>query len=354
MKERMIKYMKAEIVYTSSSFFEGIKKLNASINQFILIVDQNEILQGTITDGDIRRAILRGKSLQVPITEVMNPSPIYVSANLSKEEQLAFMKQRKVRQLPLVDENKRVQDVLFYDDMTVVKEKTNTIILMVGGLGTRLRPLTNDLPKPMLPIGGKPILENIIMHFKSFGFVNFILSVNYKKEIIKNYFQDGKSLGVTITYIEETERLGTAGALSLIKEEINEPFFVMNGDLLTNTNYEQLLDFHLVNQATATMCVREYEYQVPYGVIEVDEHKLTSIVEKPVQKHFVNAGIYVLEPDTLTYIPKNQYYDMPELFNYLIQQQKEVAAFPIREYWMDIGQLEDYEMANRNYREGLK
>ena len=284
----------------------------------------------------------------------MNPSPIYVSANLSKEEQLAFMKQRKVRQLPLVDENKRVQDVLFYDDMTVVKEKTNTIILLVGVLGTRLRPLTNDLPKPMLPIGGKPILENIIMHFKSFGFVNFILSVNYKKEIIKNYFQDGKSLGVTITYIEETERLGTAGALSLIKEEINEPFFVMNGDLLTNTNYEQLLDFHLVNQATATMCVREYEYQVPYGVIEVDEHKLTSIVEKPVQKHFVNAGIYVLEPEALTYIPKNQYYDMPELFNYLIQQQKEVAAFPIREYWMDIGQLEDYEMANRNYREGLK
>lgn len=346
--------MKNVLVVNTATLVETMKVLDESAKQFVAVVNNKEELVGTITDGDIRRAILRGKSLQAPITEVMNPSPIYVSANLSKEEQLAFMKQRKVRQLPLVDENKRVQDVLFYDDMTVVKEKTNTIILMVGGLGTRLRPLTNDLPKPMLPIGGKPILENIIMHFKSFGFVNFILSVNYKKEIIKNYFQDGKSLGVTITYIEETERLGTAGALSLIKEEINEPFFVMNGDLLTNTNYEQLLDFHLVNQATATMCVREYEYQVPYGVIEVDEHKLTSIVEKPVQKHFVNAGIYVLEPEALTYIPKNQYYDMPELFNYLIQQQKEVAAFPIREYWMDIGQLEDYEMANRNYREGLK
>lgn len=343
--------MKNVLVGNTATLVETMKILDEAAKQFVAVVNSKEELIGTITDGDIRRAILRGKSLQVPITEVMNPKPVYASANLSKEEQLAFMKQRKVKQLPLVDENKRVQDVLFYDDMTVVTEKSNPIVLMVGGLGTRLRPLTNDLPKPMLPIGGKPILENIIMHFKSFGFVNFILSVNYKKEVIKNYFQDGKSFGVTITYIEETERLGTAGALSLIKEEINEPFFVMNGDLLTNTNFEQLLDFHLVNQATATMCVREYEYQVPYGVIEVDEHKLTSIVEKPVQKHFVNAGIYVLEPKALTYIPKNQYYDMPELFNYLIQQQKEVAAFPIREYWMDIGQLEDYERAQLKYKE---
>lgn len=343
--------MKNILVVHTATLVETMKVLDESAKQFVAVVNNKEELVGSITDGDIRRAILRGKSLQVPITEVMNPNPVYVSTNLSKEKQLAFMKQRKVNQLPLVDENKRVQDVLFYDDMTVVTEKINTIVLMVGGLGTRLRPLTNDLPKPMLPIGGKPILENIIMHFKSFGFVNFILSVNYKKEVIKNYFQDGKSLGVTITYIEETERLGTAGALSLIKEEINEPFFVMNGDLLTNTNYEQLLDFHLVNQATATMCVREYEYQVPYGVIEVEEHRLTSIVEKPVQKKFVNAGIYVLQPEVLNYIPKNQYYDMPELFNYLIQQQKEVAAFPIREYWMDIGQLEDYEKAQLRYKE---
>ena len=173
--------MKNVLVGNTATLVETMKILDEAAKQFVAVVNSKEELIGTITDGDIRRAILRGKSLQVPITEVMNPNPTYVSANLSKEEQLAFMKHRKVKQLPLVDENKRVQDVLFYDDMTVVTEKSNPIVLMVGGLGTRLRPLTNDLPKPMLPIGGKPILENIIMHFKSFGFVNFILSVNYKK-----------------------------------------------------------------------------------------------------------------------------------------------------------------------------
>lgn len=339
------------LVTNETTLMDTMKILDQSAKQFIVVVNEENKLQGTVTDGDIRRAILRGLPLNIPISEVMNPNPIYGFSKRTMEEHRLFMQQHNVKQLPLVDTDKVVRDVLFYENIISTKRRSNTIVLMVGGLGTRLRPLTNDLPKPMLPIGGKPILENIIMHFKSFGFVNFILSVNYKKEIIKNYFQDGRSFGVTITYIEETERLGTAGALSLIKEDIDEAFFVMNGDLLTNTNFEQLLDFHLVNQATATMCVRKYEYQVPYGVIEVNEHKLASIVEKPVQKHFVNAGIYVLEPEALTYIPKNQYYDMPELFNCLIQQQKDVSAFPIREYWMDIGQLKDYERAQLKYKE---
>ncbi|MFC6648217.1 sugar phosphate nucleotidyltransferase [Paenibacillus rhizoplanae] len=221
---------------------------------------------------------------------------------------------------------------------------------MVGGLGTRLRPFTDDIPKPMLKVGDKPILETIIEGFKNYGFTKFILSVNYKKEIIKAYFQDGKHLDVYIEYIEEGKRLGTAGALSLLSEKPNAPFFVMNGDLLTKMNYEQLMEFHCETKSNATICVREYEYQIPYGVIETENHRLLSIVEKPVHKSFVNAGIYVLDPQVLEHVPQDEFYDMPDLFKKLMDMQGGVSAFPLREYWLDIGQVDDYEKANGDFR----
>ena len=206
----------------------------------------------------------------------------------------------------------------------------------------------------MLKVGGKPILETIIEGFKQYGYTHFILSVNYKKEIIQNYFQDGEAFGVSITYIEETQRLGTAGALSLLLARPNKPKFVMNGDLLTQVNFEQLMQFHEEHHSIATMCVREYEFQIPYGVIEVNDSKLVSIHEKPVHKSFVNAGIYVLNPEALDYIPINEFYDMPTLFEKLIEEKLNTFAFPIREYWLDIGRMDDFEKANSEYRERYK
>lgn len=204
-------------------------------------------------------------------------------------------------------------------------------------------------PKPLLQVGSKPILETIITNFAKHGFINITLSVNYKAEMIKEYFGDGSNFGVNIDYIEETKRLGTAGALSLIQNKPTEPFFVMNADLLTDVNFSHLLDFHSFGNSTATMCVREYDFQVPYGVIETNDGNITSIVEKPMHKFFVNAGIYVLSPKVFNYIPNNEFYDMPTLFNTLIKKEETTISFPIHEYWLDIGRIEEFEKANNEY-----
>jgi len=220
---------------------------------------------------------------------------------------------------------------------------------MVGGLGTRLRPLTENTPKPMLPVGGKPILQTIVEKFVKYGFINIVMCVGYKSNIIQDFFGDGSKLGANISYVFEEKRMGTAGALSLLPEQPDKPFFVMNGDLLTNVNFEHLLDFHLENNSLATMCVREYDFQVPYGVVNVENGKILSIEEKPVQKFFVSAGIYMLSPDCISHIPKNEFFDMPTLFEKLISMDKNTVSFPLREYWLDIGRMEEYEKANQEY-----
>ncbi|HJF34256.1 MAG TPA: nucleotidyltransferase family protein, partial [Sporosarcina psychrophila] len=294
---------------------------------------------------------LKGLALDSPISGVMNTTPICGEVGKQSFYYKKQMRERKLKQLPIVSKNNVLQRILFSSDLELATKKDNKVILMVGGLGTRLHPLTETVPKPMLNVGSKPILETIIESFEEFGFTNFILCVNYKKEMIMDYFQDGSHLGVNIEYIEETKRLGTAGALSLLNEKPIEPFFVMNGDLLTKVNFEQLLDFHNESHTAATMCVREYEYQIPYGVIETDNHELVSIVEKPIHKSFVNAGIYVLDSAVLGYVPTSEFYGMPDLFKRLMTEENKVSAFPLREYWLDIGRMDDYEKANGDYKE---
>ncbi|MFP3917201.1 nucleotidyltransferase family protein [Lysinibacillus telephonicus] len=335
------------LVREKQTLIETMKIIDKTSMQFALVVDEENHLLGTVTDGDIRRSILRGDTLDVEITKVMNNSPTFVLEGQSRKNYYRLMHSKKLKQLPVVNKNRKIVDVLFLD--TVFYENENTVVLMAGGLGTRLRPLTNEVPKPMLKVGGKPILETIIDSFKQYGYTNFILSVNYKKEIIQSYFQNGEAFGVKISYIEETQRLGTAGALSLITNKPSKPLFVMNGDLLTQINFDQLMQFHEENQSIATMCVREYEYQIPYGVIETDGTSLVSIKEKPLHKSFVNAGIYLLSPEALDYIPKNQFYDMPELFQKLIDSGEKTSVFPIHEYWLDIGRMDDFEKANSEY-----
>jgi NDP-sugar pyrophosphorylase family protein len=230
-------------------------------------------------------------------------------------------------------------------------EKKNKVILMVGGLGERLGSLTKDTPKPMLKVGNKSILETIVENFKGYGYTNIVMCLNYKSEIIQDYFGDGSEFGVNIEYIVEEKRMGTAGALSLLKDNSKEPFFVMNGDLLTNVNFEKIHEFYLSNNAQALMCVREYESQVPYGVINIENTKIVSVEEKPTQKFFVNAGIYMLNPEVLKYIPKNEFYNMTTLFEKLIDKDKNIISFPIDGYWLDIGRFEEYKKANEEYNE---
>ncbi|MFF2752174.1 nucleotidyltransferase family protein [Psychrobacillus sp. NPDC058041] len=346
-----MKQWKDILVRESTSLFNTMKIIDDSSLQFALVVDENQRLLGTVTDGDIRRGILRGEGLEVEIQHVMNKTPLTASSGRTRSNYLKILKKNKVKQLPIIDELGKIVDIIFTDQSVSEKESNNTVILMVGGLGSRLRPLTNNIPKPMLHVGNKPILETIIEGFKQNGFTNFILSVNYKKEIIQDYFQDGDAFGVSISYIEEEKRMGTAGALSLLKEKPSNPVFVMNGDLLTQVNFEQLLQFHKESKAVATMCVREYEYQIPYGVIETEGQLLKNITEKPIHRSFVNAGIYVLSPEAFNLIPESKFYDMPDLFNQLMENNMLVSAFPIREYWLDIGRVDDFERANYEYRE---
>nr|WP_144921579.1 nucleotidyltransferase family protein [Paenibacillus bovis] len=340
------------LIKKNNSILQTMRIIESSSLQFAVVVDDEMCLLGTVTDGDIRRGLIKGLQLNTPIQEVMNKKPIFLYSGKRQSYYKSYMERTALRQLPIVDRKKRVEVVLFSDRLQIqTLQKENPVILMAGGLGTRLRPLTNNIPKPMLKVGDKPILEIIIENCKNFGFVNFIIPVNYRKEIIQDYFQEGQHHGVNITYIEETKRLGTAGALSLLTEKPKAPFFVMNGDLLTKINFEQLLDFHNETNSLATMCVRDYEYQIPYGVIKTDNYRLLSIEEKPVHKSFVNAGIYVLNPEIISHIPYNEYLDMPELFRKLISDEKTVTAFPLREYWLDIGQLRDYEKANVEFNE---
>lgn len=340
---------KEVLVLPEVSIREAILVLDESAKQIVLVVDRNNRLLGTVTDGDIRRSILTGISLDDPIQKIMNSDPTVATIDESRESILTAMQRTGLHHIPLVDENHCVIGLETLNELIQSPTKENWVVLMAGGLGSRLSPLTDECPKPMLKVGNKPLLETILENFIEYGFHRFYISVNYMADVVKSYFGDGSRWGVDICYLHEDQRLGTAGALGLLPKKPTEALLVMNGDLLTKVNFKQLLDFHSTHQAQATMCVREYDFQVPYGVVKIDAHRITSIDEKPIQRFFINAGIYVLEPEALDLIPSNTYFDMPLLFNKLIEQQKETVVFPIREYWLDIGQLSDYDRANGEF-----
>ncbi len=337
------------IIQESTTILESIQIIDNTSKQIVLVTDQNQTLLGTLNDGDIRRAILKGKDLNSSIKDVYSTHPIYVQVNTQKSDIIKLCLTHKIHQIPIVNESLKLIGLEILDDLIKQEKKANQVILMVGGLGKRLYPLTHNVPKPMLPIGEKPILQNIIEKFSKNNFKNIILCVNYRAEIIKEYFKDGSDFDVNITYTLEDQKMGTAGALSLLEDRPTQPFFVMNGDILTDVNFEHLLDYHLNQDAIATMCVRTYTSEIPFGVVKINGIEISSIVEKPSQQYFVNAGIYILSPSVIQYIPKNTFYDMTNLFEKLISLQQKVIAFPIREYWIDIGQLEEYRKANQDY-----
>lgn len=335
----------------NSSIRETLRRIDESSLQIALVVDGDGRLLGTVTDGDVRRGVLHGISLEECALRVMNPSPTVASSADARPHRLILMQSRGIRHLPLLNDAGKLVGMEVLEDLLKPPRRDNLVLLMAGGLGTRLSPLTDRCPKPMLPVGNRPMLEIILQNFIQHGFYRFYISVHYKASAITEYFGDGARWGVSVDYIHEGKRLGTAGALALLPETPREAMLVTNGDVLSTLNLSQLLDFHLHARALATMCVRECEFQVPYGVIRLNGHEVVAIEEKPVQRHFVNAGIYALEPEAAQLVPRDCYFDMTNLFATLMEKEKPVAVFPVREYWMDVGGHTDLQKANGDYRE---
>lgn len=323
-----------------------------------LVVDREQRLLDVVTDGDIRRAVLDGVSLDTPVLQLKErkahapiSSPLTAPAKWERAQLLAFMRARQIHQLPLVDDAARVVDLVKLTDLLPQAPLMIQAVVMAGGHGTRLRPLTVDLPKPMLPVGDRPLLELTIEGLRSAGIQRVNVTTHFLPEKIRDHFGDGTRFGVDINYINEDTPLGTAGALALM-EPGGGPLLVMNGDILTQVDFRAMVEFHREQQAQLTVAVREYDVEVPYGVVECDGARVMSVKEKPTYKFFVNAGIYLVEPKVCELIPKGQKFDMPELINTLVESGQTVANFPIMEYWLDIGQHADYAQAQDDFKAG--
>ena len=335
------------LVSPETPIIAALRHLEKGAAQIVFVVDEQQRLLGAMTDGDIRRGVLRGVGLDRPVADVMNRQPVTALATITREAAAALMRTRGIHQLPLLEAD-RVVGLITYDEALRVIRQDTIVMLIAGGLGSRLRPLTDDTPKPLLAIGGKPLLEITISNLARQGFTRFILAVNYKAEMFRAHFGDGASLGVQIDYIQENESLGTAGALRLLPERPKAPLLVINGDVLTNLDTRQLLVFHREQGVGATMCVRDYEWRVPYGVVRIDRGRLAHFEEKPTRHEFVNAGIYVLSPDALDLLPAEGALDMPELLRRIGETIGPPAIYPLHEYWIDIGQPDDLQRAQRD------
>lgn len=334
------------LITPDTSLEEAIATLDRMALRIVLVVDPERHLLGTLTDGDVRRSLLKRQPLDIKVREVMCSSPQTVGRDWTKQRILAVMDKLQLLQLPVVDAQNRVVGLETLQGLTQKAHQDNPVFLMAGGFGSRLRPLTHNCPKPLLKVGDKPILELIIESFVSAGFHRFFISTHYMPEMIREYFGDGSRWGVSIRYVHEDTPLGTGGALGLLPhDEIDSPMFMMNGDLLTTLNFRNVLEFHDGHSAVATMCVREYEHRVPYGVIQSDGHRISSMVEKPVHRCFINAGIYLLSPEFVKSVKPGTRIDMPTLLEQEIANSKDVNIFPVHEYWLDIGRMEDFQRA---------
>ena len=327
---------------------QALKIISNGAVQIAIVVDKKGKLLGTLTDGDIRRGLLKGLDINSSINPIIYKKPFVVKKDDIKEKVLKIALRKKIYQIPIVDKNLKVIGLHVLDELIKSKKKNNLVVIMAGGKGIRLRPLTKNIPKPMLKVGDKPILQTILEKFIESGYDNFVICVNYKSKVIIDYFGNGKKFGAQIEYIHEKIRMGTAGALSLLKKKINEPFFVINGDILININFEKMLNFHQEHNSKATMCIKEFNVESPYGEVRVKKENIVSIEEKPKHKFYVNAGIYILDPKCINLIPK-KFYNMTSLFKKMINKKDKIVSFPLGENWLDIGRFIDYDKANLKY-----
>jgi len=342
--DSVMRWRKA-LLHSDATVQLAVQCLNESALQIVLVVAPSGILVGTVTDGDIRRGLLQGFDLSSAIDGIVQREPLVVPPKLGREMVLQIMKANRVRQLPIVDDDRYVVGLHLWDELMAPQQRSNLMVIMAGGRGRRLYPHTDNCPKPMLPVAGRPMLEHIIERAKGEGFTRFVVAVHYLGDMIRDHFGDGKRWDVAIEYLQEDTPLGTAGAIALLGSPPDGRFLLSNGDAPTDIRYGELLDFHRRHEAAATMAVRMHEYQHPFGVVHVNGVDIESFEEKPVSRSNINAGIYVLEPIALDSLTSGVPCDMPTLFNRLQQKSLRIIAYPMYEPWLDVGRPDDYRLA---------
>jgi len=323
---------------------QAVRMLNDGHQRIVLIVDDEFHLLGVVADSDVRRFILKGLSFDQPVREIMVREPVIAHLDMSDMVVLNLMQSTKCYEIPVLDGKQKIVGLKTLD-MLVAESQPTTVVIMAGGLGSRLMPLTENLPKPLVMIGDKPILFVLLDQLLAAGFTNIYLTINYKADMIRDAIASVPAYAQLVRFVEETERLGTAGALSLLPETPATPFFVINADLLTKMDFKAMLNFHKMEANHITMAVREEKYQIPLGVVRLLGGRVLGVDEKPVYTYFVNAGVYVVEPTLLQLIPVMRSYDMPELINAAIDNNKQVGSFPVYEYWLDVGGHSDLKRA---------
>jgi dTDP-glucose pyrophosphorylase len=341
------------LIEPDSSIRNVLLAMGKHRKQIALIVDEKRHLLGTLTDGDVRRSMLREVATDRPVSEIMNLKPVTANQEMGRDQKIKIMTEYEIHHIPLLNPDNQVVGVDHIETLlgSPAPNKQNRVVILAGGKGQRLQPLTETMPKPLLPLGGRPILETLIHQLSAHGFNKYYLSVNHLAELVKNYFGAGEKWDVEIEYLEEDMPLGTAGPLGLVPEKLAEPILVVNGDVITNVDFSGLLDYHKENGASFTIATREYEMEVPFGVLEMDEHQIYSITEKPVEKFSVSAGIYVVSPEVVAMVTADQCLDMPNLLTLVIESGLKAVGFPIHEYWLDVGRKEDLHKAEIDYSE---
>lgn len=339
------KTIEATLARETDSIERVLRRMDWAALEIVLVVDKDGKLAGTVTDGDARRGILKGMDMTQPASAIMNPNPVTVQADAPREEMLRIMRRFSIRRLPCLDTNGRPVRLELLENL-IPDDSSPTAVIMAGGLGQRLRPLTESTPKPMLEVAEKPILDHILAGLSGYGVKNVAISVNYLGDKIREHVGNGQAHGMNVNYITENERLGTAGALAFLSPRPSSPFLVMNGDLLTGVNFSGLMRFQAESGHDIVVCARRHSTVIPYGVLEIENDRILRIEEKPSVEHFINAGIYVIHPRCLDLIPRGAFFDMPDLIRSAMDKGFSAGAFPIIEYWRDIGNPDDYLKAN--------
>ena len=341
-----VKNWRNTLLGCESTIEQAIYSLTKSGMQIVLVVSSDGVLVGTITDGDIRRAMVRGLGLSSLVTEILKKDPFVVSQEIDRDAALKIMTENAIISVPVVDNSRRVVGLYWMNELLAPSPRSNLVVIMAGGEGTRLRPYTKDCPKPLLPVKGKPVLEHIIERVKADGFHQFVFAVYYLGDMIKDYFGDGSRWKVEIDYLNEESPLGTVGAISLLNPRPEDPILVTNGDILTDINYGKILDFHSHHNAIATMAVGLHEWEHPFGVVHTKGVDIVKFEEKPIARSYINAGVYALEAKALDALAVGEYCDMPTLFNRLKEKSERTIVYPTHERWVDVGQMEDYSALN--------
>jgi dTDP-glucose pyrophosphorylase len=341
---------------TNAPLVEAVRAIEASFRRIAVVTAADGRLLGTLTDGDIRRCLLAGGNLQTSVVDAMNSRPISAAASSSEGYLLDLIRHHNILVIPLVDERGRFIRLAHWTELAPSDELQSRVrfdfaVIMAGGEGMRLRPITDNIPKPMVDIGGVPLLERQIQRLAKAGLTKIYLSVNYLSQMIEDYFGDGASFGLEIRYLREEKKLGTGGALALLPEKPIAPIMVMNGDILTTSDFGSLYAFHCSNDAKITVAAADYCVHIPFGVVQNDGPYVTELLEKPSQRFLCNAGIYALSPSVLDNLPVTGAFNMTDLINRFLADRQPVAVFPVHEYWSDIGTLADLDKARSLFSE---